>query len=165
MAEQSTPPLSLDLIYAEVKERLSVQWQAIDSLDSKAGLVLSSASVVISIAAGLQASSSQTIQTVPLALLLAGGLLYVFCMVFGLRGFKIRGYRRDPEPGPLHKKYLHEEPELTKGTIIANLIESFEENKKLLDSKAGDIQRSMLFLALETGTLVAALMLQNILGD
>ena len=162
MTEGTPPSPSLDLIYSEVKERLNIQFQAIESLDSKAGLVLTAGSVVISIAAGLQVSAAETIDTAPLVLLIAGAGAYALCMLFGLLGFKVRDYRRDPEPGPLVDNYLNEDAALTKGQIIANLVESFEKNKGVLESKASYIQRAMLFLALETGILAAALIWRSL---
>ncbi len=162
MVDNADSPPSLDLIYSEVKERLNIQFQAIDSLDSKAGLILTAGSLVISIAAGLQVSSAETIDTGPLLLLITGAVLYALSMGFSLKGFRVRDYRRDPEPGPLVKNYLNAEAELTKGQIVANLVESFEENAGTLKSKATDVQRAMSFLALETGSLVAALIWQSL---
>ena len=85
MVDNADSPPSLDLIYSEVKERLNIQFQAIDSLDSKAGLTLTAGSLVISIAAGLQVSSAQTIDTGPLLLLITGAVLYGLNIGFGLK--------------------------------------------------------------------------------
>jgi iron(III) transport system permease protein len=49
--EQEERPLSLDVIYTEVKDRLDVQLRQIDALDSKGGTVLFVSNVVLGIGA------------------------------------------------------------------------------------------------------------------
>jgi hypothetical protein len=99
MTQQPPHPPSLEIVYAEVKSGWISSYQ-VDTLDTKAGTVLTVASVVMTLGAGLPvAASSGDIDTVPLALVLAGTLFYATAMFFGFRGYWLRNFRRDPEPG------------------------------------------------------------------
>lgn len=150
-------PPSLDLIFSEVKERLGMQFQAIDSLDSKAGLILTGGSVVISVAAAVQASLNGEIGTAPLTMLIGGAIAYGLTMIYAVLGLWVQEYRRDPDPGALSVNYMDKEEHLTKRQIVTNLVESFDINVEVLKDKAVYIQCAMVFLVLETSLLVAAL--------
>ncbi len=162
MTQGSEPQESIDLIFSEVKERLNIQFQAIDSLDGKAGLILTAGSLVISIAAGLQASMAQAIRTGPLVVLIVGAIAYALCMIYALLGFWVRDYRRDPDPGALVEHYSHEGAESTKKQIVANWVDSFSQNIDTLKDKACYIRCAMVFLSLETSILATALIWRSL---
>ncbi|MDP2674200.1 MAG: hypothetical protein Q8Q00_04740 [Dehalococcoidia bacterium] len=163
-ANQPHPP-SLDVVYQEVKERLDIQLHQVDTLDAKAGTVLSVASLVMTIAAGLQATvGREDLHGWPLILLLAGALFYAFAMLFAFRGYWLRNFRRDPEPKPLRDLYLFQAPDFTKRRLTANRIQSFELNSQLIESKVWNIKAAIILLAVQTLTLVMALVLQRV-GD
>lgn len=160
--KQPTHPPSLEIVYQEVKERLDLQLHQVDTLDGKAGTVLSVASVVMTLAAGLQVSDNrEALQGWPLVLLLAGTTFYAFTMLFGFRGYWLRNFRRDPEPGSLRDRYLFQPADFTRRRITANMIQSFEVNRDLVESKVWNIKASIILLAVQTLTLVAALVLQR----
>jgi hypothetical protein len=164
MIQQSPHPPSLDIVYEEVKERLDLQLHQVDTLDAKAGTVLSIASLVMTIAAGLQATiSREDLRDWPLVLLLAGAMFYAFTMLFAFRGYLLRNFRRDPEPRPLRDLYLFQPADFTKRRVTANRIESFELNSGLIESKVWNIKVAIILLAVQTLTLVAALVLQRAL--
>lgn len=161
MNAQPHPP-SLDIVYQEVKERLDLQLRQVDTLDAKAGTVLSVASLVMTIAAGLQAGVVRDdLNGWPLVLVLSGLLLYFFTMVIAFRGYWLRNFRRDPEPGPLRDLYLFQSPDFTKRRVTANRIQSFQVNSQLIESKVWNIKVAIMLLAIQTITLVAALVLQR----
>ncbi len=163
MTQQPPHPPSLEIVYAEIKDRLDLQLHQVDTLDTKAGTVLTVASVVMTLGAGLPvAASSEDIDMVPLILILAGTLCYASAMFFGFRGYWLRNFRRDPEPGPLRDRYLLQAPDFTRRRIIANMIQSFEVNQPLIESKVWNIKVGILLLAVETVTLVAALIAERV---
>ena len=162
MIQQLPHPPSLDIVYEEVKERLDIQLHQVDTLDAKAGTVLSVASLVMTIAAGLQATMPrEDLDGWPLILLLAGTIFYAFAMLFAFRGYWLRNFRRDPEPRPLRDLYLFQSADFTKRRVTANRIESFELNSALLESKVWNIKAAIILLVIQTLTLVIALMLQR----
>jgi hypothetical protein len=155
-------PPSLDIIFSEVSRRLDVQLSQVDTLDAKAGTVISVASVVMTLGAGLPiASSNSGIDTVPLILLVAGAVVYVAVMFFGFRGYWLRNFRRDPEPGPLRDRYLFQPADITKRRIIANMVQSFETNTPLIESKVWNIKVAILLLAAQTMSLVVAFIVER----
>ena len=156
-------PASLDIVYVEVKERLAAQLQQVETLDSKAGTVLSIASLVMTIAAGLQVSFARgAIESLPLTLLVLGTALYASTAFFGFRGYWVRNFRRDPEPGPLRDRYLFQDVNFTKRRILANMIQSFQINRDLIESKVWNIKVAILSLAAETLALVGALVSERL---
>ncbi len=160
--EQLTHPPSLEIVYQEVKERLGLQLHQVDTLDGKAGTVLSVASIVMTLGAGLPiARASDAIETWPLVLLLAGTTFYGSTMFFAFRGYWLRNFRRDPEPGPLRDRYLFQSPDFTRRRIIANMVQSFEVNEPLIESKVWNIKVAILLLGIQTITLVAAFIVER----
>lgn len=162
MANQPSPP-SLELVYIEIKDRLAAQLHQVDTLDSKAGTVLSIASLVMTIAAGLQVSFGRgAVENLPLGLLLSGAILYAVTMFFAFRGYWVRNFRRDPDPGPLRDRYLFQSPDFTKRRIMANMIQSFSVNRELIESKVWNIRFAIIFLAAQTLILVGALVAERV---
>lgn len=157
MNQQPHPP-SLEIVFQEIKDRLQAQLHQVDTLDTKAGTVLSVASLVATLGAGLPvATSSGSLSDASLVLLLGGTILYAFAMFFGFRGYWLRNYRRDPEPGPLRDRYLFQPADFTRRRVIANMIQSYEVNRPLIESKVWNIKVAILLLAVETIAFVAAL--------
>jgi len=162
-------PQSLDIIFAEVKDRLKAQSDQIKALDQKAGLVLSSSSLIITIGAGLRTTlgksspSEVTLSSVcSFALFFFAGLLYLFTMIFAFRAYSLVRYRRDPEPRPLRQHYIMEKPALTKSTILANMIQSFEENqRKIHHQKVPNLHLALRLLMAQTLMLAAAFILPS----
>ncbi len=165
MSTKNMETKSLDLVFSEVKERLVIQFEAIDSLDSKVGTVLSTASVVMSIGAGLQLSFPNAIEVGPLIVLIAGAIAYCACMAYSVQAFQVRDYRRDPEPRPLMDNYLDEDEALTKRQLIANLVESFESNVAAIDRKASCVDAAIKLLAVQTSALTIVVIWRALLGE
>ncbi|MFC1910736.1 hypothetical protein ACFLXC_05590 [Chloroflexota bacterium] len=93
--EQDLP--SLEVVYAEVKERLDVQLRQVDSMDSKSGTLLFIASVVIGMGAAVQAALMVTVkEALPLVLFSIPIVFYVVCVLLTMRSWVRRPYFRDP---------------------------------------------------------------------
>ena len=158
-------PASLDIVYDEVKERVAVQLDQANHLDSKAGNLLAFSSIVLTVAAGLR-FAFDGVDASRIAFIIffsLGTLLYVVTMFFAFRAYAVATYRRDPEPRPLRDNYLFEDPDFTKRRLISNLIESFEFNAEILASKAYDVRMASRYLFLETFALAAALAVERVL--
>lgn len=160
-AEQEERPLSLDVIYTEVKDRLDVQLRQIDALDTKGGTILFVANVVLGIGAAAQAAVLGFVTEPSTLLIFSVPIMAYFATVFfGLRGWVVRPYFRDPEPRPLRDYYLFRDPAFTKRRIVTHFISSYEWNAISMKRKVRDLRIAMLFLFLETGSLAMVLVIR-----
>lgn len=162
-------PQSLEIVFAEVKDRLNAQSDQIRALDEKAGLVLSSSSLIITIGTGLRTAFGKSVpgeatlsSICSFALFFLAGVLYLLTMIFAIRAYSLLRYRRDPEPRPLRQHYILEKPTFTKSKILANMIQSFEENqKKIHHNKVKNLHIALKLLMAQTITLAAAFILPS----
>jgi hypothetical protein len=140
-APGSAEPRSINVVYAEVKERLEVQLRQIEALDLKTGQILFVAGITLGIAAAAQAVAMVAVDNRWLALFFSLPVLFYFgCMYFALRGWVIREFFRDPEPRPLRDHYLFESPDFTKRRLIAHFISSYEWNKSKINKKVHNVR-------------------------
>ncbi len=117
----------------------------------------------MTLGAGLPvATSNDSIDTGPLILLLAATLFYAFAMFFGFRGYWLRNFRRDPEPGPLRDRYLFQQPDFTRRRIIANMVQSYEVNQPLVESKVWNTKVGILIVGVQTVTVVTSLIVERL---
>ena len=76
---------------------------------------------------------------------------------FSFYAYKGKSYRRDPEPGPLSDKYLTTDDKTVKKQLIANFIDSFEENKTEIEKKVKYINYSLIFLFVGLIVLISSI--------
>jgi hypothetical protein len=132
----SAEPRSLEVVYAEVKERLEVQMRQIEALDVKTGQILFVAGITLGIAAAAQAVAMSSVDNQWIALFFSLPVLFYFgSMYFAFRGWVVREFFRDPEPRPLRDHYLFESPDFTKRRLIAHFISSYEWNQGTIKKK------------------------------
>jgi len=156
---------SLDIVYAEVKERLSVQLRQVDASDAKTGTILFIASIVIGVGAAAQAAFiNERGNDWMLLLFIIPLFSYLLTVFFALRSWVIRPYFRDPEPKPLRDYYLSRHPEFTKRRLITQFIRSYEWNARVMKKKVRELRIANWFLLLEVVSLVAVLTLRPWLG-
>lgn len=156
---------SLDIVYAEVKERLDVQLRQVDASDAKTGTILFIASIVIGIGAAAQAAFiGPERNDWILSLFVIPLLSYLLTVFFALRSWIVRPYFRDPEPKPLRDHYVSELPEFTKRRLITQFIRSYEWNARVMKKKVRELRIANWFLLLEIVSLVAVLTLRPWLG-
>ena len=91
MNEDTYPPETIELIYLEVKDRLITQFQSVDSLDTKASIVIGFAGVIIGISLNLYPHGNPY-------LFGSSMTLFLISIAFSFAAYKIESYRRDPEP-------------------------------------------------------------------
>lgn len=134
---------SLDLLFDLTKERVTVQIDQVDKLDTKASSTVASATALISAALTIQAVlpallqshpqvALKTIMTlIPLILL---ALTYFVTTIFCLLAYKIRAYNLTPDPVGLYN-YLYEEESVTKAYVMRSMISDYQKNEKEIDRK------------------------------
>ncbi|PIR58224.1 MAG: hypothetical protein COU70_02055 [Parcubacteria group bacterium CG10_big_fil_rev_8_21_14_0_10_35_15] len=157
MAKDQTTTNSDRLIFDEVKERLRDQFESIDSIDTKAGIVLGFDGAIL--AALL---NSEWFRGLPIYFLVP--ILLLICLVTGiaLKAFLIKGYRKDPEPSQLIKGYQGKMEKETLGQLIRNFEESFNDNSEPIEEKKKYLNWSFKLLALAVVVMAFVAFLSSI---
>ena len=139
MSEDSYPSETLDLVYNEVKDALNMQFQSMDGLNTKASVIIGFVGVIIGISLQLYSQSNSYLFGLCMT-------LFMISIFFSFSAYKIKSYRRDPEPRALTVDYLMEDDKTVKKQLIDNFIESFEENKTNIEEKVKYINYSLILL-------------------
>ncbi|MCK4732357.1 MAG: hypothetical protein KAT65_07860 [Methanophagales archaeon] len=139
MSEDSYPSETLELIYNEVKDTLNAQLQSLERLNSKASVIIGLVGVITGLSLNLHPLSSPYLFGACMTLFLASIFL-------SFSAYKVKSYRRDPEPRKITEKYLREDSKKVKKQLIDNFIESYENNGPIIDKKARYINYSLILL-------------------
>lgn len=129
---------NLDLVFTEVKEQLAVQLKQVDSLDTKTGLILGFGSLIVTTVMSIKATVTSR-GNISLGLLVLAVFTYALIIWYSCLAYKIREYRKDPNPENLYQKYVKEKSyslNFTKELLVLNCLESFKWNKKIIEDKA-----------------------------
>lgn len=156
MSEQSSDRL----INSEVKERLKDQFQSISGMDTKAGIVLGFTAALL--AALL---NSDWFNSLPFYLLFPILLQVCLVMIYGVKAYRAKGYRKDPEPSPLIENYQGKFENKVLGQLIKNYEASYNDNKKAIKAKAEDLNTSFVLLAMTVCTICFYFLLTSAIGD
>ena len=160
-AESEPTPPSLDIVYAEIKDKLDVQIRQVDSLDSKTGNLLFISSIVIGIGAAAQAALIGKVVNAWVLLLFSVPIMfYLLTVLTALRSWIVRPYFRDPEPRPLRDAYLFEQPEFTKRRLIAQYISAYEWNATVMRKKVQELRWSTWYFLAEIASLTIVLLIR-----
>jgi len=131
---------SLEVAYEQAQRAVDSTLEHADSLDAKAGILITAASFAIAGAAGLQAimaSHPTTVETVyvvhALAFLVAATYLVVVLCAF--RAFLTHRYRSAPDPRDIMSRRLTWHEARTKLKITEDLLDAFTENYEALQDK------------------------------
>jgi hypothetical protein len=139
MNKAAYPLETLELVYNEVKDALNTQLQSLDGLDTKASVIVGFIGVIIGISLNLYQYSNSYLFVLCMALFLAS-------IFFTLSAYKVKSYRRDPEPEALTINYLREDPRIVKKQLIDNFIQSFKENEIKIKDKVNYINYALTLL-------------------
>ena len=154
-------PPSLDVVYHEVKERLDVQLNQIDSLDNKTGNILFMSSVILGIGATAQALLLGLSGNPLIVLLFSIPIVfYSLSMSFALRSWVVRPYFRDPEPRPFRDYYLFRESPFTMRRLLTHFISCYEWNVGVVKKKVRELRIAMWFFLAEVITLASVLIVR-----
>lgn len=154
---------SLDVALDLTRERVSQQRQQVDSLDTKANFILTSATVLVG--TGLTAQLAITAKrirlfgwtvgrAVPLVVLAA---VYLGVVVAAIRAYRIRSYSLAPEPSVLVDKYLEADEEETKEHALRAMAEAFDNNLPEIKKKVWWLKWALRALVAETVVLATIL--------
>ncbi len=150
MANNKPKPETLDLMYKEVKDRLDSQFSSISDLDKKAITTIGFVGIVV----GLILKWSETLLSIKTSkvclyiLSLTSIILFLISIFFALIAFKVKGYRRDPNPVKLVEHYSYKKKYEVLEQIVDNLADSHKENEANISKKGKNINRALLFFFL-----------------
>lgn len=170
--------LSLEVILEVAKERVKEQNSYIGVLDTKAGFVIGSASLLTAGLAGFFDTvfqsiealvASQPIQTFPIkeaALLLTATavLLYLGIAFAGYQAYKLRDYPELSAIRSLRDIYLNERPEDTQLAILDTLTDIVEVNDREIKDKAWWTQLAVVLLIVQAILIAVLVVVQLLIG-
>ncbi|HEY0071667.1 MAG TPA: hypothetical protein VGE04_17005 [Chloroflexia bacterium] len=170
--------LSLDVILEVARERVKEQNSYIGVLDTKAGFVIGSASLLTAGLAGFFDTVfqsidalilSQPIQTLPIkeaALLLTASamLLYLGIAFAGYQAYKLRDYPELSDIRSLRDIYLNERTEDTQLAILDTLTDIVEVNDREIKDKAWWTQLAVVLLIVQAVFIAVLVVVQLLIG-
>jgi hypothetical protein len=136
-----TEPTSHEVVYGEIKSRLDAQRSNIGDLNTKANALIGFGGAILAILLGTQASWL-ALSEIPKTLAVLGGTLLIFSVVFAYRGYNLQSYRADPEPRSLAERYRYKPISETREMLMANLVDGFEFNEKVIKTRVRQIRYS-----------------------
>lgn len=139
---------SLELIAEAVATDQAAQLRHFESLDTKAGIVLGFAGVLVALGTGSQAELG-------IVALIVGAAAALFALLaFVPRSYPVLELRKTRD------RYLPSDPRFTKLHVIDTRIAIVEETSRLLMRKARWLKAAILMLALATGISVVDALLR-----
>jgi hypothetical protein len=150
-------PETLSLIYNEVEVQLDKQFEQIDSLNARAQQLMGFAAGVLAIFVGLRPPTDNGAVS---AMYVGAIVIFAILVYKGYEAWRIVGWRRDPQPEALWRKYRLWPDGWLRQQIIWNWIASGDENQAAIDKKVSALRTTQLLLAIEVGYLVLTLILR-----
>lgn len=122
---------TIERIFNIIETRLSSLWQVSDSLDAKGTTILGFGGIIVSIA-----FSAYPIMK-PIRVLFIIGIIFLLCGIL-LSSISIKSYkyRHDPKPRGLYEGYADKKDNEVLNQLVQNLIDSYENNEKIIEKKA-----------------------------
>ncbi len=128
MTEQELP--SINIVLDEVRRRLDFQFEQLDGLNTKSGIVLGVAGVIFTLLVTNLLDKSSTVDNLILAKI---ALVPIFAsLVISFVPIYIINWDRPPNVERLRSHYIVEDFENTQLNIIDKCLEAIENNEKLL---------------------------------
>jgi len=148
--EKSNNLESIITIHNIIESRFRMQHELVEHLDTKLALIITFGGIIIAIIFQVEPNNRG------LFFFLAVGFLIV-SIILSFVAYKTEKYRRDPDPKMLTKKYLNKNKQQILKKVIANLNESYYENKEKLKKKAKLLFLSLLSLVIGLVCLILRL--------
>jgi hypothetical protein len=134
-------PSGHELVYEEIKSRLDAQHSNVEDLNTKANALIGFGGAILAILLGTQASWL-AMSELPKTLAVIGGTTLIFSVVFAYRGYNLQSYRADPKPRSLAERYRYKPISETREMLMANLVDSFQFNEKVIKTRVHQIRYS-----------------------
>ena len=148
MAEQKLP--SIDIVLDEVRRKLDFQFEQIDSLDTKSGILLGITGVLMA----LLMTNIITQPNLPNLILVKVALIPIFVsLLLSFISIATRKWDKPPQLDRLRSYYINQGEDETKLKIIDIVMDAISKNKKPIEEKICLWKWSYSVLALGIGLL------------
>ena len=134
MAAQELP--SIDIVLDEARRTLDFQFEQHDGLDTKSGIILGIAGVVITLllSASIRMPDFSNSSIVKIMVSITAALLFTSLLLSYLN-LRIRKWHKPPEIETLIKDYASKDSHTTKSRIIGTIQEAIRKNEELLKER------------------------------
>ena len=148
---------SLDLAYDEAKRILDIQFELVESLDTKASILVGLCGVALAALFGSAESMFASMDLSVRAGLIAAALAFVVSGVLGVLAYWPQTYETSPSIKRFTEKYLLWQPRNVKYVILHMFIRNYTRNSALIEGKVRRLKCS--FFTLLLGILLLAVTL------
>lgn len=159
VAEPATIDSTHYVYYEIATSRLDEQRRRANTLDTKAGSILSFGSIVLSIFGAALATSGELSRWLALPII-AALVVYVFLAIVSYRAYQIRQYDFRPDVTTLQQHNAEYREDLLREWVADECVRSIDHNEPLLIDKAMMIARAVKLMTAETIILTIALALR-----
>jgi len=134
MAEKKLP--SIDIVLDEARRTLDFQFEQHDGLDTKSGIMLGIAGVVITllVSVSIAVPDFSNLSIVKIMVSIISALLFISLLLSYLN-LRIRKWQKPPEIETLIKNYASEDSQTTKCRIIGTMEDAVRKNDELLKER------------------------------
>lgn len=158
VAPMIPPTPGLEIAFDLMRERMTVQSDQMNAVDTKSSFILTAAGFLTAAIAGLQTLLPTSAAHVPIAwttgrVVIAGEAMLA-CFVFGAllisgwQAYVVRVVKIVPEPSELENKYLHAHELDAKGELFTSMVSAYSDNQSMIDKKIRWLEGAFrLFLA------------------
>lgn len=134
MTKQELP--SIDIVLEEARRTLDFQFEQLDGLDTKSGVILGIAGVVITLLVsaliGMPNLSDSLIVKIIMAII---GITLFISLFLSYRNLRIGKWKKPPEIETLIKDYVSKDSHTTKCNIVGTMQKAVKENEGLLNKR------------------------------
>jgi hypothetical protein len=150
MMEQEPP--SIDIVLDEVRRKLDFQFEQLDGLDTKSGIVLGIAGVIFTLLVTTLLEKHDTVVNFLLIKVALAPIL--ISLILSFVTVSIRKYDRPPKLERLRNYYISEDAKKTKRSIIDISLAAIQKNEELIKKRVCLVKWSYTILAVGLGVLV-----------
>ncbi len=139
---------SLDIAYIEAKRIIDGQLAQVDGLDTKAGILVGFAGLVLGSIFNAVPNLTQHRDPFVLPVTVLTALILLFAGIASLSAYGIKDYQTAPSISEMFKKLLNWEDRHSKYLIVRELAKAYDQNALLISNKTKWIRISLLFLVI-----------------
>ena len=152
MTGQDLP--SIDIVLDEARRKLDTQFEQIDGLDTKAGIILGIAGVILALLVTTLLGKQDTVVNSFIILIKVALASIFISLILSFLAISLSKYGGTPKLERLRNYYMSKDAEKTKKMLVDTYLQSTDENKKLIEKKVCLAQWAHIILAIGLGILV-----------
>jgi hypothetical protein len=156
---------SVTVLFDLMREQIADQQKQIDTLDTKASVILGAATVLagtaVALLPGLISSHAAILVDNRIWWLLPALIVvYVVLVCLACLAYTVRRYKRVPEPQELFDNYRDKSEYFIKAQVFTAMVDASKKNDTRIEKKVLWVKSSMLALVIETLILAVILLFQ-----